>query len=130
MVVTDPIADMLTRIRNALIAKHDEVDIPASKTKKAIADILLEEGYIAGVENSDEGTIKSKIKITLKYSKHGKVISGLRRISKPGLRVYAKSEDIARLIGRQGSMASALRQLMNVPARIENRRISVKFESY
>ena len=78
---------MLTRIRNALIAKHDEVDIPASKTKKAIADILLEEGYIAGVENSDEGTIKSKIKITLKYSKHGKVISGLRRISKPGLRV-------------------------------------------
>ena len=94
MVVTDPIADMLTRIRNALIAKHDEVDIPASKTKKAIADILLEEGYIAGVENSDEGTIKSKIKITLKYSKHGKVISGLRRISKPGLRVYAKSEDI------------------------------------
>ena len=98
MVVTDPIADMLTRIRNALIAKHDEVDIPASKTKKAIADILLEEGYIAGVENSDEGTIKSKIKITLKYSKHGKVISGLRRISKPGLRVYAKSEDMPKVL--------------------------------
>ena len=98
MVVTDPIADMLTRIRNALIAKHDEVDIPASKTKKAIADILLEEGYIAGVENSDEGTIKSKIKITLKYSKHGKVISGLRRISKPGLRVYRSEE---RRVGKE-----------------------------
>lgn len=102
MVVTDPIADMLTRIRNALIAKHDEVDIPASKTKKAIADILLEEGYIAGVENSDEGTIKSKIKITLKYSKHGKVISGLRRISKPGLRVYAKSEDMPKVLNGLG----------------------------
>ena len=94
MQITDPVADMLTRIRNANSAKHDTVDVPASNLKKAIAQILLEEGYIKAfnvVENGNQGILH----ITLKYqAKKQQVISGLRRVSKPGLRVYAGADEI------------------------------------
>lgn len=102
MIVTDPIADMLTRVRNALIIKKAEVTVPASKTKNAIADILLKEGYIENYELVDESGYKS-IKITLKYGPNGeKVIQGLKRISKPGLRVYAECSDIPRVLNGYG----------------------------
>lgn len=101
MVVTDPIADMLTRIRNALVAKHEDVMVPASKVKKAIAQILVDEGYISGFEVLED-PIQDNMKITLKYSKHGKVISGLKRISKPGLRVYAKSAELPKVLNGLG----------------------------
>ena len=102
MVVTDPIADMLTRIRNAQIAKHDAVVLPASNTKKAIAKILLAEGYVKSVDFVDDGP-QGSIKIVLKYV-NGKqpVIAGLKRISKPGLRVYAKSEELPKVLGGLG----------------------------
>ena len=98
--MTDVIADMLTRIRNALQAKHETVEIPASNTKKAIADILLSEGYISGVELI-EG-IPGSIKVTLKYENGQKVISGLKRVSKPGLRVYVGVEEIPQVLGGLG----------------------------
>jgi len=101
MVVTDPIADMLTRIRNALTAKHETVEIPASNMKKAIADILLNEGYISNVEVKNDD-VQGSIVVTLKYSKDGNVISGLKRISKPGLRVYAKSNEIPKVLNGLG----------------------------
>ena len=102
MIVTDPIADMLTAIRNALTIKRTEVTVPASKTKKAIAEILFNEGYIEKYELVDDGNYKS-IKITLKYGPNGeKVIQGLKRISKPGLRVYAESNDIPRVLNGLG----------------------------
>ena len=102
MVVNDPIADMLTRIRNAQIAKHDSVTLPASNMKKAIAKILLDEGYVKSVENLNEG-IQGSIKITLKYQdKKQPVIVGLRRISKPGLRVYATCEELPKVLGGLG----------------------------
>ena len=101
MVVTDPIADMLTRIRNALTAKHETVEVPASKMKKAIAEILLNEGYISNVELKEDG-VQGSIVVTLKYSKEGNVISGLKRISKPGLRVYAKSNEIPKVLNGLG----------------------------
>ena len=102
MVVNDPIADMLTRIRNAQIAKHDAVVLPASNTKKAIAKILLAEGYVKSVDFVDDGP-QGSIKIVLKYV-NGKqpVIAGLKRISKPGLRVYAKSEELPKVLGGLG----------------------------
>lgn len=100
--VTDPIADMLTRIRNAQMAKHEQVDIPASKIKKAIAEILLAEGYIEGVEVV-AGESYEIIRVTLKYSvDKQKVITGIKRISKPGLRVYAKSTEIPKVLGGLG----------------------------
>lgn len=100
--MTDPIADMLTRIRNALVAKHDTVEVPASKMKKAIADILVQEGYINGVEMVEEG-VQGKMIISLKYGpKKERVISGLKRISKPGLRVYAGSEEMPNVLGGLG----------------------------
>ena len=98
--MTDVIADMLTRIRNALHAKHDTVEIPASNTKKAIADILLKEGYISGVEVI-EG-VPGTIKVTLKYENGQKVISGLKRVSKHGLRVYVGVEEIPQVLGGLG----------------------------
>ncbi|NLM86111.1 MAG: 30S ribosomal protein S8 [Clostridiales bacterium] len=103
MVVNDPIADMLTRIRNAQIAKHDTVTIPASNAKKAIAKILLDEGYIKAYDKIDDG-VQGQIKLTLKYvnGKQQPVIAGLRRISKPGLRVYASSEDLPKVLGGLG----------------------------
>ena len=93
--MTDPIADMLTRIRNANTAKHDTVNIPLSKMKLAIAGILLDEGYIKAYDIVDNGNFKD-IKVTLKYGKdkNEKIISGLQRISKPGLRVYANKEEL------------------------------------
>ena len=104
MTMSDPIADMLTRIRNANIAKHDTVDVPASKMKLAIANILLDEGYIAKYDLVEDGAFKT-IHITLKYGadKNEKVISGLKRISKPGLRVYANTEDIPKVLGGLGT---------------------------
>ena len=102
MVVTDPIADMLTRIRNALTAKHESVLVPASKMKKAIAEVLYQEGYIKGYTIIEDGA-HSTIKIDLKYGANNEnVISGLKRISKPGLRVYAKKDQIPRVLGGLG----------------------------
>lgn len=99
--MTDPIADMLTRIRNALVVKHEEVEIPTSNMKKEIARILLEEGYINGYEVVGEKG--ETIKVALKYGPKGeKVISGLKRISKPGLRVYAGSEELPKVLGGLG----------------------------
>jgi small subunit ribosomal protein S8 len=99
----DPIADMLTRIRNANTAKHDTVDVPASKMKISIADILLDEGYIAKYDLVGEGVEKT-IRITLKYGadKNEKIISGLKRISKPGLRIYADKENLPKVLGGLG----------------------------
>lgn len=101
--MTDPIADMLTRIRNANIAKHDTVDVPSSKMKLAIAKILLDEGYIKSYELVENGKFND-IRITLKYgaSKNEKIISGLQRISKPGLRVYANKEELPKVLGGLG----------------------------
>ena len=103
MTMSDPIADMLTRIRNANTAKHDTEDVPASKMKIAIADILVDEGYIAKYDLVEDGSFKT-LHITLKYGvdKNEKVISGIKRISKPGLRVYANTEDIPRVLGGLG----------------------------
>ena len=98
MQITDPVADMLTRIRNANSAKHDTVDVPASNLKKAIAEILLEEGYIKSYQIVDDGT-QGVIRITLKYLPgKEKVISGLRRVSKPGLRVYAGADELPKVL--------------------------------
>ena len=101
-VINDPIADMLTRIRNGLIARHDSVTMPASNMKKAIAKILLDEGYIKSVDYIDDG-LQGQIKVTLKYvAGKESVIKGLKRISKPGLRVYAKSDEIPKVLGGLG----------------------------
>ena len=104
MTMRDPIADMLTRIRNANTAKHDTVDIPASKMKIAIADILVNEGYIAKYDIVEDGAFKT-IRVTLKYGvdKNDKVITGLKRISKPGLRVYANCEELPKVLGGLGT---------------------------
>ena len=101
--MTDPIADMLTRIRNANTSKHDTVDVPASKMKVSIADILFKEGYIQKYELVDDGSFKT-IRITLKYGKdkNEKIITGLKRISKPGLRVYAGKDELPRVLGGLG----------------------------
>ena len=102
MMITDPIADMLTRIRNGLIAKKDEVLVPASKIKVAIANILVEEGYIAAAEVV-EGGIENNIKVVLKYGPKGeKVITGLKRVSKPGLRIYANSQELPKVLNGLG----------------------------
>ena len=103
MTMSDPIADMLTRIRNANTAKHDTVDVPSSKMKLAIADILVKEGYIASYEIVDDGAFKN-IHMTLKYGadKNEKIIAGIKRISKPGLRVYAGKDEIPRVLGGLG----------------------------
>ncbi len=103
MTMSDPIADMLTRIRNANTAKHDTVDVPASKMKVAIADILVKEGYIKSYEMEEVGGFQN-IHIVLKYGKDKsvKAITGLKRISKPGLRVYASKEELPRVLGGLG----------------------------
>ena len=123
MVVNDPIADMLTRIRNAQIAKHDAVTLPASNTKKAIAKILLNEGYVKAVDYIDDG-LQGEIKITLKYvnGKQTPVIAGLKRISKPGLRVYARCEELPKVLGGLGiAIVSTSRGVMtDRAARKEN----------
>ena len=103
MTMSDPIADMLTRIRNANTAKHDTVDVPASKMKLAIADILLKEGYIEKYDVIEDGVFRT-IRITLKYGadKNEKIITGIKRISKPGLRIYANSAELPRVLGGLG----------------------------
>lgn len=102
MVITDPIADMLTRIRNANIVKHQVVELPASKIKKTIADIMVNEGYIAGVEEYMDGSV-SMLKLTLKYGANKeRVITGLKRISKPGLRVYVQKDNVPKVLGGLG----------------------------
>ena len=103
MTMSDPIADMLTRIRNANTAKHDTVDVPSSKMKLAIAQILLDEGYIKKLDIIEDGAFKT-LHITLKYGadKNAKIISGIKRISKPGLRVYAGKEELPRVLGGLG----------------------------
>ena len=102
MVVNDPIADMLTRIRNAQIAGHDNVSIPASNMKKAIAKILLSEGFVKNVEFLNDGNHTS-IRVTLKYVDKRPVIVGLKRISRPGLRVYARCDEIPKVLGGLGT---------------------------
>ena len=104
MTMSDPIADMLTRIRNANTAKHDTVDIPSSKMKLAIADILVKEGYVKKYDIIEEGSFRT-IRIALKYNadKSERIISGLKRISKPGLRVYAGKEDLPKVLGGLGT---------------------------
>ena len=103
MAMSDPIADMLTRIRNANTAKHDTVDVPSSKMKVAIADILLNEGFIEKYDIVEDGNFKT-MHITLKYGadKNEKVITGIKRISKPGLRVYANKEELPQVLGGLG----------------------------
>ena len=103
MSMSDPIADMLTRIRNANTAKHDTVDVPSSKMKLAIADILVKEGFIKKYDVVEDGNFKT-IRITLKYGKdkNEKIISGIKRISKPGLRIYANKEDMPKVLGGLG----------------------------
>ena len=103
MTMSNPIADMLTRIRNANTAKHDTVDVPSSKMKLAIAEILLKEGYIKKYDVIEDGNFKT-IRITLKYGedKNEKIITGLKRISKPGLRVYAGKDELPRVLGGLG----------------------------
>ena len=103
MTMSDPIADMLTRIRNANTAKHDTVDVPSSKMKLAIADILVKEGFIKKYDVVEDGNFKT-IRITLKYGKdkNKKIISGIKRISKPGLRIYANKEDMPKVLGGLG----------------------------
>ena len=103
MTMSDPIADMLTRIRNANTAKHDTVDVPASKTKIAIANILVDEGYIEKYEMIEDGCFKT-MRLTLKYGadKNEKIITGLKRISKPGLRIYVGKDELPRVLGGLG----------------------------
>ena len=103
MTMSDPIADMLTRIRNANTAKHDTVDVPSSKMKLAIADILVKEGYIKKYDMVEDGAFQT-IRITLKYGsdKNERIISGIKRISKPGLRVYADTENMPKVLGGLG----------------------------
>ncbi len=103
MTMSDPIADMLTRIRNANTAKHDTVDIPSSRIKVAIADILVDEGYISKYDIVEDGSFKT-IRVTLKYGadKSEKIITGIKRISKPGLRVYAGKDEIPHVLGGLG----------------------------
>ena len=100
--MTDPIADMLPRIRNALVVKHETVEVPASQIKKAIADLLVEEGFLTSAEIVGEGVNKN-IKVVLKYGANGvKAISGLKRISTPGLRIYSNVEDLPRVLNGLG----------------------------
>ena len=103
MSASDPVADMLTKVRNAAVARHEKVDIPASKMKEDIAKILLEEGYIKGYEITENGVIRT-MTVTLKYGKdkNQKTITGIKRISKPGLRVYANTENMPKVLGGLG----------------------------
>ena len=101
MNITDPIADMLTRIRNANAQRHETVDVPASKLKKSIAEILLEEGYIKAFEEIEDNS-QGILRITLKYVNKKQVITGLKRISKPGLRVYATKDELPKVLGGLG----------------------------
>ncbi|MCY6371545.1 30S ribosomal protein S8 [Clostridium ganghwense] len=101
MVMTDPIADMLTRIRNANIVRHEVVEVPSSTIKKAIANILLQEGYVKNVEEYADGAVPM-LRMSLKYNQKERIITGLKRISKPGLRVYCKKDNIPKVLNGLG----------------------------
>lgn len=102
MVMTDPIADLLTRIRNANIVRHEILEVPSSNIKKAIANIMLQEGYLKNIEEYQDGSVKM-LRLTMKYGQNKeRVITGLKRISKPGLRVYSKQEDIPKVLNGLG----------------------------
>ena len=102
MVMTDPIADLLTRLRNANVVKHEIVELPSSTIKKAVANILLKEGYVKNLEEYTDGAV-SMLRLTMKYGQNKeRVITGLRRISKPGLRVYCKTEEIPKVLNGLG----------------------------
>lgn len=102
MVMTDPIADLLTRVRNANSARHEVVEVPSSKVKKAVANILLEEGYVKGIEEYSDGVVPM-MRIALKYgSSKERVITGIKRISKPGLRVYCRAEEVPKVLNGLG----------------------------
>ena len=128
MMTSDPIADMLTRIRNANTAKHDTVDIPASKIKVAIAGILLDEGYITKYDIIEDDNFKT-IRITLKYGadKNEKIITGLKRISKPGLRVYAGKDELPRVLGGLGIAILSTNQGIITTKKQENSRLVEKY---
>ena len=128
MTMSDPIADMLTRIRNANTAKHDTVDVPSSKMKLAIADILVKEGYIASYEIVDDGAFKN-IHMTLKYGadKNEKIITGIKRISKPGLRVYAGKDEIPRVLGGLGLQSFPQTRVLSQTKKPENFRLVAKY---
>ena len=121
MMISDPIADMLTRIRNANTAKHDTVDIPSSKMKIAIANILVDEGYIKKYDLVEDGNFTT-IRVTLKYGKdkNEKIITGLKRISKPGLRVYAGKEDLPKVLGGLGVAIISTNQGVVTDKRLES----------
>ena len=114
MTMSDPIADMLTRIRNANTAKHDTVDVPASKTKIAIANILVDEGYIEKYEMIEDGCFKT-MRLTLKYGadKNEKIITGLKRVSKPGLRIYVGKDELPKVLGGLGIAILSTNQCIN-----------------
>ncbi|MGG7163052.1 30S ribosomal protein S8 [Clostridium ihumii] len=102
MVMTDPIADLLTRIRNANVVRHEILEVPSSNIKKAIANIMLQEGYLKNIEEYQDGSVKM-LRLTMKYGQNKeRVITGLKRISKPGLRVYSKQEDIPKVLNGLG----------------------------
>ena len=128
MSMSDPIADMLTRVRNANTAKHDTVDIPASKMKLAIADILLKEGYVKAVDVVEEGNFKT-IKITLKYgaNKNEKILTGLKRISKPGLRVYASKDELPKVLGGLGTAIISTNKGVLTDRKLEKRMLVEKY---
>ena len=128
MTMSDPIADMLTRIRNANTAKHDTVDVPASKMKLAIADILVREGYIKKYDIVEDGAFQT-IRITLKYGadKNEKIISGIKKISKPGLRVYAGKEDMPKVLGGLGSLSYPQTRASSLTSRLDSLVSAAKF---
>jgi small subunit ribosomal protein S8 len=123
--MTDPIADMLTRLRNANIAFHDEVLMPSSKQKEALARILVSEGYIVGFEVGDDSSRPGRqLKITLKYSQdRERTISGLRRVSKPGLRVYSKADGVPRVLGGMGIAILSTNQGLMTDREARKRRV-------
>ena len=125
MPMTDPIADMLTRIRNANVAMHDDVAMPSSKMKEALADVLKHEGYIGGFEVSDATERPGKtLTIQMKYSEeHQRVISGLRRVSKPGLRIYKKAHDVPRVLGGLGVAVLSTSQGLMTDREARKRRV-------
>ena len=128
MSMSDPIADMLTRIRNANTSKHDTVDIPSSKMKLAIANILLEEGYVSKVELVDNGNFKD-IRITLKYGadKNDRILTGLKRISKPGLRVYAGKDNVPKVLDGLGTAILSTNQGVITDKKPESFRLAAKY---
>ena len=128
MTMSDPIADMLTRIRNANTAKHDTVDVPASKMKTAIANILVDEGYIAKYDLVEDGVVKT-LHITLKYGedKNEKIITGLKRISKPGLRIYAGKDQLPKVLGDLESQFFLQTKVLLLIKKLVNFRLAAKY---